>query len=622
MKNIPRQNKLAGFFLFLLLFGVYALSYSGVPAADDEQLFAAAAINAAENGEMSAEQLYGNSRLMGALGGIEPFHSLAASWALRSGVFGAAGQMQALFWLNSLYTALTGVALFGLVLQFGGNWKQAVILCVVFGFGTLAWPYAKTFFREPLAMLLFTLAVYLSVLGTRNQSRLAFRVADPLGALVCYGAALLTKVLLLAVLPGLVWLVLWRIKEAGDKQKKAIWQAWGIALIVLAGLLLVAWTVLGWRLPERMSQEFFYQRYRNLMILPHEGFWAAMAGIFFSPGKGMFFYMPLLPVFVVGGFALRRRKPVLFWFPLVAVLGLVVAQALVYDADWWNMTWGTRFMVPVLPLMVLMGLPLLQWLEKQANRGWGIAFGGVCCLSMLIQLGGVLVTDPAYLEGLYEKTLQPVTELILWQVRHVPWLGHWGIVLQGGEIDLAVWRVFQQGTMRVLAVFGALVLLVAGCAFSLWRLAQDGESRRMWAAAGALGCAMLVMIGISMRMYRPDPAWHFGREDLAAAVELVEMAMQEEDGVVISPYLYPVWYYAMNEAQFGASWYSWPVPGDEDAADQALEGFLLLAEEYERVWLIEEGLEFPAGAQFREAFELVETRRFGEDVWVSVYAVE
>ena len=91
------------------------------------------------------------------------------------------GRMQALFWLNTLYTALTGWVLYSLVLQLGGSRKQAVITTLVFGFGTLAWPYAKTFFREPLAMLLLMLTVYLLVLATGERGSVAVRYS------FCYG---------------------------------------------------------------------------------------------------------------------------------------------------------------------------------------------------------------------------------------------------------------------------------------------------------------------------------------------------------------------------------------------------------------------------------------------------
>lgn len=626
IKTVSRQNTLAGLFLFLVLFGVYSLSYSGVPSADDEQLFAVAAINAAENGVLSAEQLYGNSRLGGMMGGVEPLHALAGSWALRSGVFNAGGRMQALFWLNSLYTALTGVVLFGLGLQLGGKRKYALITTLVFGFGTLAWPYAKTFFREPLAMLWLTLAVYLLVLATEERGSFCFRVAIGVGAVLCFGAVLLTKVILVAVLPALFLLVVLRTKAAEDVHRRKIWLAGGIALAMVIVLVGVGWTGLGLHVPPRLTLEFFSLRYHNLVVLPHKGFWQALAGIFVSPGKGVFWYMPILTAAAVGGFALRRKNPVLFWIPLVSVMGLTVTQALVYDAGWWNMTWGTRFMLPVLPLMTLMGLPGLQWLEEKGSRAMHAAVCGLCGLSALIQLGGVLIADPVYLQSLYEQTLQPVTELILWQLCCAPWIGHWLMVFQGTPLALAMWRVFQQGEWRVLVGGAVTAALAAGSLFALWRMENGVQRNRRWLAAGVLGFVMLLVMGVNMRLNRQDPVWYAEREDFAAAEALVQTEMTDGDGVIVSPYLYPLWYHAMNSAQFGNIWYSWPVPGDETESERAMERFLPLAEGLERLWLIEErsaaGGGFPAAAQFGEQFALVEEWTFGDDVRVSVFAVE
>ncbi len=280
-------------------------------------------------------------------------------------------------------------------------------------------------------------------------------------------------------------------------------------------------------------------------------------------------------------------------------------------------------MVPVLPLLVLMGLPGLQWLEEKGSRVMNAAVCGLCGFSALIQLGGVLIADPVYLQSLYEQTLQPVTELILWQLRYAPWIGHWQMVYQGAPIDLAMTRIAQQGEWRVLVGGAVMAALVVGSLFALRRMEHGEKKNSMWLAAGVLSFAILMVMAVNMRLYRLDPAWYAEREDLAAAVELVELEVQGGDGVVVSPYLYPVWYFAMNEAQFGRVWYSWPVPGDEEMSERAMEGFYIVGAGV-RARLVDRGRRrnFPTTGQFREAFDLVETQRFGEDVWVTVFAVQ
>jgi hypothetical protein len=227
---------------------------------------------------------------------------------------------------------------------------------------------------------------------------------------------------------------------------------------------------------------------------------------------------------------------------------------------------------------------------------------------------------------LYEYTLQPVTELVLWNFRYAPWLGHWRMVLQGAPLDLAMARIAQQGEWRALVGGAVMAALTAGSLIALRRMEHGGKQKRIWISAGALGFAMLLTVGITMRLNRQDPAWYAGREDFAAAEALVQTEMAEGDGVIVSPYLYPVWYYAMNDVQFDGGWYSWPVPGDATESERAMAGFHSLAEGLDRVWLIEEasvpGGDFPAAAQFGEEYDLLGTRPFGDDVRVSLYEVE
>jgi hypothetical protein len=47
--------------------------------------------------------------------------------------------------------------------------------------------------------------------------------------------------------------------------------------------------------------------------------------------------------------------------------------------------------------MVLMGLLGLQWLEEHGHRAIKAAAWGLFGMSVVIQLGGVLVADPVYL---------------------------------------------------------------------------------------------------------------------------------------------------------------------------------------------------------------------------------
>ena len=82
------------------------------------------------------------------------------------------GNVHAILLFNPLVTALTAGLLFLFVLDLGYGDRTALIAALLFGLTTVVWPYTKTFFREPLTMLILFAAAFFA-----NRWRLA--LADP-----------------------------------------------------------------------------------------------------------------------------------------------------------------------------------------------------------------------------------------------------------------------------------------------------------------------------------------------------------------------------------------------------------------------------------------------------------
>jgi hypothetical protein len=87
-----------------------------------------------------------------------------------------------------------------------------------------------------------------------------------------------------------------------------------------------------------------------------EGFstpvWVGVVGFLFSPGKSIFVYTPLFLLLPFWGPGFIRRFP-----SFSALLGALVLCHLVLFGAWWvwwgAWAWGPRFIVPILPLLVL-----------------------------------------------------------------------------------------------------------------------------------------------------------------------------------------------------------------------------------------------------------------------------
>ncbi len=164
--------------VFGLAVGSYLLSFSAVPISDDEQLYASAARNLAVNGRLSAEQLYGNIRLRGSYHGVEPaFPALASIW-YRAFLGAGFGHLQSLYLLPVLVTGLAAGLIAIIAYQLGFSNITGITAGLFYGLSSMAWPYAKTLFREPLMALLLLAGFSAFLYMTNAEHPVRSRVAE------------------------------------------------------------------------------------------------------------------------------------------------------------------------------------------------------------------------------------------------------------------------------------------------------------------------------------------------------------------------------------------------------------------------------------------------------------
>lgn len=595
------------FFLFAFLLGVYALAYNGVPATDDEQLFASSAMNLAEHGDFNTGQLFGNTRLRGSYTGVEPLHPVLASLWYRLFLHAESfGSLQALYLLPMLYTALAANLVLLIARLWGYPLRTGAIAGLLFGTCTIAFPYARMFFRETLAMFLLALAFYCFELAAQPKRPTSARLLAFYIWILALVGMLLTKVALVVALPAFVALAWTR---RGELIKGIRPGEWTVAMTGLAGAAVGLYWLAGDVLPaaffNRLSGEFFTLVAERLLSISHDGFFNAFLGSLFSPGKGLFIYSPALILAVISLFLKApyadgegdpRWRWKIFPLPWSTLLGLLVVQALVYDREWWNVTWGTRYLLPTLPLLVIGGLPALDHVLGSSRRDWRRFLGAAAGLSILVQLGGVLVADPTYLASLYAQSPAPVPALVAWDLRYAPLVGHWRLLLSGAQPALAWVRTFPAAPTNVTVTLALSLLLVTIPGRVLLRIVRGDDPATQVSARISLAAAALLLIllpPVLLGAYRHDPAYYTGRGDYRAAYAHLEESLQPGDVVVLRSYLLPAWYYWMNTYRLPAPWYALPLPEDlsdeadvEPLDDQGIVLFESLSERYDRVWLV------------------------------------
>ena len=295
---------------------------------------------------------------------------------------------------NAFVTAVGVVLVFRILRRLRYGERVAVVGSLIYAVGTMAWPYAKFDFSEPLVTTLLLASVWLSlVFGATGRRRFVL-----LAGLAVF-AAVLTKYVSLIAVPILVAGLVANAKPGGS-WGDAIRDSLRPVLLFLApfvGILPAALVAAAVLFDFRLlyEQELLGGLQRGWLELPFE---LGLGGLITSWGKGVLWYNPILLV----------TLPVLPWFVRrhgwrsLAFVAIPIAYALLYSRKqvWYGgNAWGPRYLVPTLPLLVIWGAPLFERVVERA-RTWvpGAALAAVVLVSASVQVMGVAKDFIGYLD--------------------------------------------------------------------------------------------------------------------------------------------------------------------------------------------------------------------------------
>lgn len=320
--------------------------------------------------------------------------------------------------VNPLLTALACALLFVVCGRFGFTDQQSLWLTCAYGFGTIAFTYAKDDMSEPLATLLVLSGVFSAYLYTLRQNRRWILLSATLLGF-CVGTRY--SLSLLPIITG-VYLVAKSLPALMAKRYVA-WRdvaSFGSILIAFAAL----WAAYNYVRFGSVSETGYGLEGTSVssldftpgVLLPH------LAALIISPGRGLLFYMPVL-VLAVPGFLLflrSRRAEALLCLSIFLSTWLLHSASL-WDGGW---SWGPRFLLPVLPLFVLCaGFALrLKFFQKPLGRA---VANGLLALSIIIQLTSVIVTWQRYMHEVASREEQGQRVDIIWSMPHAQPLNQW-----------------------------------------------------------------------------------------------------------------------------------------------------------------------------------------------------
>jgi hypothetical protein len=235
------------------------------------------------------------------------------------------------------------LTLFILLVDFGCSYRRALLLALVFAFGTLAWYYSGVMFAEPAIGLTALLSLLWVARYARRPRRLLL-----VGSGVLLGTAVLLRwdALPLEVLPFAAYAG-WQIMRHRPRWASRIYDAAAFSVpIIVAILINIGWDVIRFGRPLGGPQGNYGYGFNTPL-------WKGVFGLLLSPGAGLVIYVPVLLLIALRGLPIFVR----LWRPEAVLIGaLVVVRLLVYGR-WWawegGTTWGPRYLIPVIGVMLI-----------------------------------------------------------------------------------------------------------------------------------------------------------------------------------------------------------------------------------------------------------------------------
>lgn len=391
--------------LGLIILNLYLLVYMNAPSSIDGADTLDVAITWVQHGEPTATRLISSRQLIVGNGeeefytlsnngeryskkGIIPSLILLPLLMLTEGIPALSPRAVAML-LNPIVTMLTACQLYLFARSLNASWKVSTGLAILFAFGTISVVYVKTLFGEPLAGLLLVVALYQSYNFTQDAKSRRVILS---GIAIALAIGVNFSYVLLTIPIGLY------ILSAKRNLKLAL--LYGLP-ILLMGVFLGYWNILrfggifetGYGIGndvEGFTTPLFY----------------GLTGLWLSFYKGVFWFQPIL---LLGLFGLKR-----LWDKqqslLIVSLSIILIHSTTY-AMWWAWdgawSWGSRFMLPILPIMCLYLLPVLK--QSQSNRFLRVIVGMIALGSCILQLSGILYSYIPFYETVYNG------ELFRWQ---------------------------------------------------------------------------------------------------------------------------------------------------------------------------------------------------------------
>jgi hypothetical protein len=293
-------------------------------------------------------------------------------------------ELMIIFLCPSVISALGCMLIFLFGIRLGFSKQISLFLSLIYGVGTMVWPYSKSLMSEATLNVALLGGAY-AVVSYVSTLRRRWLVVS--GA--CLGFAIITKITSIVTISVFVVYVLLTIRS-----RKTIYDF----LIFFAPPVLVSAGILFWYNSIRYGNPWLFGYGQGLDSLGfstplYVGLWGLIA----SPGKSYFLYTPISVLGLTSAWCFfRKRRPEALMF-----LGVILTVTVLH-ARWWSWAgdwaWGPRFLLIITPYLILpVGIFFQKWVGK-SNFKKGLVIS-LLVFSFSIQVLGVAVRPFSYIES-------------------------------------------------------------------------------------------------------------------------------------------------------------------------------------------------------------------------------
>lgn len=312
---------------------------------------------------------------------------------------------------NPIVIALTAwlIALFAARLGF--STRLSMVLALAYALGSMALPYTRTYFGEPLIALTITLAAY-ALYRVKTDRVEVGRWLLVSGAALA--VAVFTRERSAIMLPAFMIYAAPIIRRAGRR-----WLIWLLPLVIVSVLI-------GLLNGSRYGSPLTF----GFSALQHTSFTTPLLlglyGLLISPGKGLLLYNPIAWAGLIGLVSMGRRwraEAVLFVLIIVAEIGFFAVYE--FWTGGWN--WGPRYILPIVPLLILAAGAWAQVKPAKVRRA---IVGGLIAIGVAVNLPAVLVDHSRYLVEFGERDPAHYLDRSILRLEDSPLTQQWPMVFE------------------------------------------------------------------------------------------------------------------------------------------------------------------------------------------------